>query len=87
MRRGFHEALAESKLAAWFVHQIGLLYEVEKRLREKKAGPRLRAAMRNWQSRPVLERLRRAMERYVVALCRKGYWERPSTTRLNAGRR
>jgi transposase len=61
-RRGFHEALAESKLAAWFVHQIGLLYAVEKRLREKKAGPRLRAAMRNWQSRPVLERLRRAME-------------------------
>jgi transposase len=61
-RRNFHEALAESKLAAWFVHQIGLLYAVEKSLREKKAGPRLRAAMRNWQSRPVLDRLRRAME-------------------------
>jgi transposase len=61
-RRGFHEALAESRLAAWFVRQIGLLYGVEKLLREKKAGPRLRAAMRNWQSRPVLERLRRAME-------------------------
>ncbi len=61
-RRGFHEALAESRLAAWFVRQIGLLYAVEKLLREKKAGPRLRAAMRNWQSRPVLERLRRAME-------------------------
>lgn len=61
-RRGFHEALAETKLAAWFVSQIGQLYSVEKLLREKKAGPRLRAAMRNWQSRPVLERLRRAME-------------------------
>ena len=61
-RRGFHEALAESRLAAWFVRQIGLLYAVEKLLREKKAGSRLRAAMRNWQSRPVLERLRRAME-------------------------
>jgi transposase len=61
-RRGFHEALAESKLAAWFVRQIGLLYAVERLLREQKAGPRLRAAMRNWQSRPVLERLRRAME-------------------------
>ncbi len=61
-RRGFHEALAESRLAAWFVRQIGLLYAVEKLLREQKAGPRLRAAMRNWQSRPVLERLRRAME-------------------------
>jgi transposase len=61
-RRGFHEALAETKLAAWFVRQIGLLYAVEKLLREKKAGPRLRAAMRNWQSRPVLKRLRRTME-------------------------
>jgi hypothetical protein len=54
--------LAETKLAAWFVRQIGLLYAVEKLLREQKAGPRLRAAMRNWQSRLVLEQLRRAME-------------------------
>ena len=61
-RRAFHEALAESKLAAWFVRQIGLLYAVEKELRRKKAGPRLRGAVRAWQSRPVLERLRRAME-------------------------
>jgi transposase len=61
-RRGFHEALAESKLAAWFVRQIGLLYAVEKELRETKAGPQLRSAMRVWQSRPVLARLRRAME-------------------------
>jgi transposase len=61
-RRGFHEALTESKLAAWFVRQIGLLYAVEKELREKKAGPQLRAAMRSWQSRPILARLRRTME-------------------------
>jgi len=61
-RRGFHEALSESKVAAWFVRQIGLLYAVEKELREKKAGPESRAAMRAWQSRPVLARLRRAME-------------------------
>ena len=61
-RRGFHEALTESKLAAWFVRQIGLLYAVEKALREKKAGPQLRAAIRTWQSRPILARLRRAME-------------------------
>jgi hypothetical protein len=62
-RRGFHEALGENKLAAWFVRQIGLLYLVEKGLRQKRAGPRLRAAVRVWQSRPILERLRRAMER------------------------
>jgi transposase len=61
-RRGFHEALGESKLAAWFVRQIGLLYAMEKELREKKSGPQLRTAMRSWQSRPVLARLRRAME-------------------------
>ena len=42
--------------------QIGQLYGVEKKLREKKAGPQLRAAMRRWQSRPVLARLHRAME-------------------------
>jgi len=35
---------------------------VEKELRQKKAGPRLRAAVRSWQSRPVLQRLHRAME-------------------------
>jgi transposase len=61
-RRGFHEALAETKWAAWFVRQIGQLYAVEKQLRQQKAGPRLRAAIRVWQSRPVLARLHRAME-------------------------
>ena len=61
-RRGFHEALGETKLAAWFVRQIGLLYAVEKELREQQAGPQLRAARRTWQSRPVLARLRRALE-------------------------
>jgi transposase len=28
-RRGFHEALAETKIGAWFLRQIGLLYAVE----------------------------------------------------------
>ena len=62
VRRGFHEALGEGRLAAWFVGQIGLLYGVEKHLRQHRAGPQLRAAVRVWQSRPVLARLRRAME-------------------------
>jgi len=62
VRRGFHEALAETKLAAWFVGQIGQLYSVEKRLRTRKAGPALRQAIRAWQSQPVLNRLHRAME-------------------------
>jgi transposase len=61
-RRGFHEALAETRLAAWFVRQIGQLYAVEKKLRQQKAGPALRQAMRAWQAQPVLARLHRAME-------------------------
>jgi transposase len=60
-RRGFHEALGEGRSAAWLVGQIGQLYAVEKYLREQKAGPQLRAAVRAWQSRPIVERLRRAM--------------------------
>jgi transposase len=61
-RRGLHEALGEGRSAAWLVGQIGRLYAVEKQLREQKAGPKLRAAVRAWQSRPILERLRRALE-------------------------
>jgi len=49
-------------LAAWFVGQIGQLYAVETKLREQKAGPALREAMREWQSQPVLNRLHRAIE-------------------------
>ncbi len=62
VRRRFHEAMAETKLAVWFVGQIGQLYGVEKQLREQKAGLALRQAMRVWQSQPVLNRLHRAME-------------------------
>lgn len=61
-RRGFHEALGESRAAAWLVGQIGQLYAIEKHLREQKAGPQLRAALRAWQSRPILARLSRALE-------------------------
>jgi hypothetical protein len=61
-RRGFHEALGEGRAAAWIIGQIGKLYAVEKHLRENNAGPQLRAAVRAWQSRPILTRLRRALE-------------------------
>ena len=54
--------MTESPRAAEFLRQIGLLYAVEKKLRQQEAGPRLRAAVRAWQSQPVLARLRRAME-------------------------
>jgi len=61
-RRGFHEALGEGRRAAWIVGQIGLLYAVESHLRATQAGPQLRAAVRAWPSRPILARLRRALE-------------------------
>ena len=61
-RRGLHEALGEGRSAAWLVGQIGRLYAVEKQLREQSAGPQLRAAVRAGQCRPILERLRRALE-------------------------
>ena len=62
-RRGFHEAQGEGRVAAWILGQIGQLYAVEKTLRAECAGPKLRTAVRAWQSRPVLARLRRALER------------------------
>src|SRR5271166_1030573 len=45
-----------------FPDPFPFLYAVEKELRQKEAGPQLQAAMRAWQSRPALERLRWAIE-------------------------
>lgn len=61
-RRGFKEALPENKIAAWFIKQIGFMYAVEAKLRAQRAGPKLRLAVRAWQTTPVLTRLRKAME-------------------------
>lgn len=47
----------------WILHQIGLLYGIEKRLREQKAGPRLRAAVRQSESQPILNRLFNVLEK------------------------
>ena len=58
VRRKFHEALAQApRLIGWLLRQMGHLYRIEKELREKRAGPRLRAAVRAHQSRPIQERL------------------------------
>jgi transposase len=62
VRRKFYEALEQSpRTAGWFVRQIQHLYRVESRLREHRAGPRLRTAVRAHQSRPIVERLERAL--------------------------
>ncbi len=62
VRRKFYEAIESSpKTAGWIVRQIQHLYQVEARLREHRAGPRLRSSVRAHQSRPVVERLQRAL--------------------------
>ena len=67
-RRKFHEALeAAPRTAGWIIRQIAHLYRVEKDLREKHAGPRLRRATRVHQSRPVIARLHRAMVRLKLS--------------------
>jgi transposase len=72
-RRGFHEGLAEqSRLAAWFLGQIGQLYSIEAQLRTLKAGPALRGAYRISRSAPVLRRLHQAMLKIRTKLLPSG---------------
>lgn len=62
VRRKFYEAIESSpRTAGWFVRQIQHLYRIETQLREGRAGPRLRQAMRASQSRPIIERIERAL--------------------------
>jgi transposase len=64
VRRKFHEALDQSpKTAGWLLRQIQHLYRVEARLREQRAGPKLRVAVRAHESRPIVERFERALVR------------------------
>jgi transposase len=64
VRRRFHEALESApKIAGWVLRQIQHLYRVEARLREQKAGPQLRAAVRAHESQPIVQRLERALIR------------------------
>jgi len=62
-RRGFHEALdtGEHKTqCAWMLRQIQHLYEIERRLRGSRAGPRLRQAIRESESLPILRRIQKS---------------------------
>ena len=64
VRRKFYEALeATPRTAGWIVRQIQHLYRVEAALREQRAGPQLRAAVRAHQSRPIVARLERVLLR------------------------
>ena len=62
VRRKFHEARDQSpKLSGWFLRQIQQLYQVEAGLRENRAGPSLRSAVRASESRMVVQRFHRAL--------------------------
>jgi transposase len=64
VRRKFYEALEQSpRTAGWLVRQIQYLYRIEANLREHRAGPSLRAAVRVSQSRLIVERIQRALVR------------------------
>lgn len=66
-RRNFYEALEHDRRAAWFLRQMGHLYEIERNLREKQAGPKLRQVVRGLQARPILKRI----EKWMALLAKK----------------
>jgi transposase len=62
VRRKFYDALEQSpRTAGWIMRQIQNLYRIEAQLREHRAGPPLRQAVRAAQSRPILQRIERAL--------------------------
>jgi hypothetical protein len=64
VRRKFFEAQEQSpKIAGWILRQIQHLYQVEAKLREQHAGPKLREAVRISESWMVVERVERALIR------------------------
>jgi transposase len=63
VRRKFFEATEQSpRLIAWILRQLAHLYHIEERLRETKAGPAMREAVRAAQSRPIHERLKKLID-------------------------
>ena len=63
-RRKFHEAAESSpQQAGWMLLQIQHLYRIEKQLRDAKAGPQKRQAVRASQSRMITHRIHRALTR------------------------
>lgn len=68
VRRKFHEAREQApKVAGWFLKHFQHLYLLEEKLRQSRAGPRLREAERACLSQPVLARMHRALVRLKTA--------------------
>lgn len=66
-RRKFTEAMEQAPgLVGWILRQYAQLYQIEARLREGKAGPALRAAVRASESRMIFQRLKRVISRLAL---------------------
>jgi len=64
VRRKFYDARETApKVAGWFLQHFQNLYALEAKLRNARAGPKLRQAERTSLSQPVLARLHRALVR------------------------
>jgi transposase len=67
VRRKFYQAQEQApKVAGWLLRQLQNLYRIEAGLRESRSGgtgPKLRQAVRAWQSLPIVERFQRALVR------------------------
>lgn len=62
VRRAFFDASAQApKQAGLILHLLQNLYRTEKKLRQTRAGPKLRAIARELESRPVINRLQRIL--------------------------
>ena len=67
-RRGFYEALDHApKEAAWVLLQMAHLYDIERKLRQQRAGMALRDADRASQSAPICQRIHRILRRWLIA--------------------
>jgi len=63
-RRKIHEAMDEDpKRVGWFLNQIGLLYKIEARLRQKQDSSKIRQIVRQCESRPILQRIHKTLWR------------------------
>jgi transposase len=64
VRRKFYEASETApQMSGWLLRQIQHLYRVEASLRENRAGPRLRQALRASHSRPIIARFEKVLLR------------------------
>jgi len=67
LRRKIYEARDQDpRRAGWLLRLISHLYDIERELREHRAGPKLRVAVRAHRSRPLVKRFHRALTRWKL---------------------